>query len=710
MFATFVNVLIEKNTIFAFETKVIDVWSLYDKNVKKHNQIIVIMKKIFSFVLFLSAFFHCVDINAKLETITVGTGTNGSYDVPFGCYYNNATCQFILTSTELNAKSGVISAIAFDVAQATSYSTNEIAVYLGTTSISAYANASDYINPSEMTLVYNGTPTLGKNKGWEKINFITPFEYDGKSNLVVTIGKKSSRWTNKLLYNTSNVPKVCLLRQNDNEAEYGDPTQTTPAFSLQTIRPNVQVIFGMQTKKTINGVTYLVEGDEAIVVGYDESFNGVLNIEQNININGTAYPVSAIANSAFEGCSSITSVAIPEHITSLGEYIFCNCPNITEVTISKGVKLPAHAFQKCSALTTVKLPSDMKEIPDFAFGDCNSLVGIDIPKSVVRIGNGAFMNCSSLESIDLPDGLTDLGAYSFKNCKALTSVKIPEGITSIGDQTFYYCSKLKNIEFPSHLTSIGGFAFYYASLVDFEWPSSLENIGTHAFSANSFTEINLPNSVKSIGRGAFYYCRQAVSVTIPEGIEEIPDDAFNFCYELKTVTLPSSLTTIAKRAFAYCPIRYINWPDNLTTLGYKAFSGISPIYSPIIPKNVNNAGRLLFYGNSDLSSVYCYSETVMPDNTFLASDMKESTLYVKPNVLEKFKASSLASIFKQILPLGDTNGDGEFNIVDVVNTISLLKKSPAAMESVKPGASDINGDGIVGVDDVEQLKEYIIKK
>lgn len=667
------------------------------------------MKKVFSIVLFLSAFFHCMESNAKLEIVTVGTGTVTSSAIPYYTPYYDATVQFIVSASELGNMSGTISTIAFDVASASPSSTDELVVYLGTTDIVSYSSANDYIIPRGMTLVYKGNPVLGAAEGWETIEFDTPFVYDGKSNVVVTIGRKGHDQNWSLYYRCSNVGYKCLYRSNFSE-EYADVMNNSLSFRMVAYRPNVQFGFGLLPKITVNGLKYRAEGSDAFVYGYNESFNGVLDIEENININGKVYQVSAIGNSAFEGCSSITNVVLPEHITSIGDYVFSDCPNLTEATISTGVKLAPHTFQKCSSLTTVSLPSDLKEIPDFAFGDCKALASIDIPKSVVRIGNGAFLNCVSLESIDIPDGLTDLGAYSFKNCETLTSVKIPAGITSIGDHTFFYCSKLKDVELPANLTSIGGFAFYYASVGDFEWPTSLESIGTYAFCANELTELNLPNSVKSIGRGAFCWCDKAVTLTVPEGIEEIPDDAFRYCQKLKTVTLPSSLTTIAKRAFANCPIRNINWPDNLTTLGYKAFSGSPSIYSPIIPKNVNNAGRILFYGNNDLSSVYCYSETVMPDNTFLASDMKESTLFVKPNVLEKFKASSLASIFKQILPLGDANGDGDFTIADVVTMISLMKKSSAAMEAEKPGASDINGDGIIGVDDVEQMKEYIIKK
>ena len=127
--------------------------------------------------------------------------------------------------------------------------------------------------------------------------------------------------------------------------------------------------------------------------------------------------ITSIGDSAFSGCSSLTSISIPDSVTS----------------ISDGT------FYYCTSLTSVTIPNSVTSIGDSAFADCKFLTSVSIPDSVTSIGDGAFYACYSLTSITIPDSVTSIGDWAFASCKFLTSVTIPDSVTSIGDGAFLLC-------------------------------------------------------------------------------------------------------------------------------------------------------------------------------------------------------------------------------------------------------------------------------
>lgn len=137
----------------------------------------------------------------------------------------------------------------------------------------------------------------------------------------------------------------------------------------------------------------------------------------------------------------LTSVTIPDSVTTIGDY----------------------AFEECSGLTDVNVGSGVTSIGDGVFGYCTDLTSIVIPDSVTSIGCHAFSHCSSLTSITIPDSVTTIGEGAFSDCTGLTEVHIGSGVTTIGEWAFYKCSGLTSITIPDSVTSIGGSAFQYCS-------------------------------------------------------------------------------------------------------------------------------------------------------------------------------------------------------------------------------------------------------
>lgn len=175
------------------------------------------------------------------------------------------------------------------------------------------------------------------------------------------------------------------------------------------------------TKTPTEGLQFTQTGSSCAVSGIGTATDTDIIIPSEYN----SARVTKIADSAFDGCTSIKSVTIPEGVEVIGSY----------------------AFQNCTSLKSVKLPDSVTELGGSAFYGCSSLESIDIPASVTKIGNFAFRGCSALKSIDIPDGIESIEAYTFYGCTALASITIPASVTYINGNAFKDCPALTDIKF-----------------------------------------------------------------------------------------------------------------------------------------------------------------------------------------------------------------------------------------------------------------------
>ena len=225
-------------------------------------------------------------------------------------------------------------------------------------------------------------------------------------------------------------------------SQYSEPIyQITECGNITLYAEFIQYTKGLEFTLSSDGTYYNVSdytGDSEKVV-FIEKYNNK--------------PIKGIDASAFEDCTYITSITIPDSVTSIGSYAFSGCSGLTDVYYEGDI----------AGWCNISFESDNSNpmyYADNLYINGELLQGeLILPNSITSIGDYAFYNCRGLTSIEIPEGVASIGIGAFYNCSSLTSIIIGNGVTSIGSSAFYNCSSLTSIEIPNSVASIGKYAF-----------------------------------------------------------------------------------------------------------------------------------------------------------------------------------------------------------------------------------------------------------
>ena len=375
-------------------------------------------------------------------------------------------------------------------------------------------------------------------------------------------------------------------------------------------------------------------------------------------INGKK--VTEIGDSAFKGCTELTSITIPDGVTGIGNKAFSDCTSLETVTIPASVTyVRDSAFYGCTSLKSVTIPESVTYIGGYAFAECYSLKYADIPANVSGIGLSPFCNCRSLENINTDeankwyttvDGVlydkdkTEL--INYPAGKKDSSYVIPEGIRTIREKAFYGCLNLCELTIPDSVTEIESGAFECSSLISDEYGTikyvdgwvvgsghtanvvlkdGTRGIAFEAFSCDEIIEkVTMPDTVKYINAYAFENCTNLSEVLLSSSLENIESGVFFNCMKLADIVIPDSVISITSDAFyntalldkQNTPVKYAGkWviaaedrdkiviKDGTKGIANNAFSGCTSLTDITIPDSVTKIGDYAFSNCNSLTEI-----------------------------------------------------------------------------------------------------------
>jgi subtilisin family serine protease len=326
--------------------------------------------------------------------------------------------------------------------------------------------------------------------------------------------------------------------------------------------------------------------------------------------------LSSIRNYAFDHCTGLTSVVLPNSVTIIEKSAFSNCSGLLSLTIPGSVTvIEDNAFAYCNNHIELNYLGDIAQwcniqFEESLFGGANPLGHVDsfylnnelvtdlvIPETVTEIKNYTFRSARCFTSLTIPNSVISIGSYAFSNCSSMTSVAIGNSVVSISDNAFSNCSSLTSLTLSNSITSIGESAFYdcsglnavyytgnieqWCSIQFANYSSNPLYCAHNFFIANELeTDLVIPETVTEIKPYAFYGATCLTSLTIPYSVTTIGGYAFNYCSGLISITIGNSVTSIGSSAFYNCTnLTYITLGNSVTSIGSSAFNNCNSILS-----------------------------------------------------------------------------------------------------------------------------------
>ncbi|MBO7317261.1 MAG: leucine-rich repeat protein, partial [Bacteroidales bacterium] len=409
-------------------------------------------------------------------------------------------------------------------------------------------------------------------------------------------------------------------------------------------------VYELLDEFTHEGIRYKTTSESTVELVSGAGCSGDVVIPQFVEYEYMNYAVTSIANSAFKGCTQLTSISIPREVNHIGAYVFDDCPALKRVewnayyceTYREEYNIYPPFFNYVTSSCSVEeivFGNDVHVIPSYLCTDMKLLKNIELPASVVSIGNYAFAYCEGLQSVTFPEALASIGEMAFGGCTSLSTLTIPRNVAVIGGNAFQDCVGLTSVkwdaincrtyapngyvyplfvaatqggimniekfEFGSQVQIIPiGLCWELSKLQSVEIPQSVKEIDDYAFYRSGLKSITVPSSVSVVGASAFWGCEALESVTLAEGLQEIGNYAFSRCSNLKSIVVPNSVQRLGDEAFWGCSnLQSATIGDGVTYIGNYTFSRCENLASVVLGKNIGALGQEVFWSCSSLRTI-----------------------------------------------------------------------------------------------------------
>lgn len=316
--------------------------------------------------------------------------------------------------------------------------------------------------------------------------------------------------------------------------------------------------------------------------------------------------VTEIGESVFSGCKNLTVIQVEEgnevfdsrencNAIIKGNVLVCGCNN---TTIPSGIAVIAKSAFSSLSITSISIPNTVTSINNFAFSNCRKLTSISLPSSLTKIESCAFYMCSALTAVSLPNSLNKIGDDAFSST-GLESIAIPKSVTSIGESIFSGCRNLTNIiveegnEVYDSRNNCNAIiqkqgAILIAGCITTKIPIGVKVIARSAFSSLYLTSIELPNTITTIGSFAFSNCGKLTEIILPESLTKIDSYAFYSCSKLSKIEsrisnpfeIEDNVFSVYEKAVLYVPSGTVS--NYQGAKGWQKFSNIQEQSTPVV--------------------------------------------------------------------------------------------------------------------------------
>ena len=445
------------------------------------------------------------------------------------------------------------------------------------------------------------------------------------------------------------VAPITVNASEDDELTYGDFQYKIEDDNSCTITDYDGMASSLSIPSAINGHTV------------KQIDTGALSDNRIITSVTIPNGVTTIGFSAFNGCIKLEKIKFSSNLDTVCENAFNNTkwfdnqsnglvyvgkvaykykgdmPRNTKITVkSDTVSISESAFKDCANLTAILIPSSVKHIDKYAFYNCQGLTKLNFNDGIERIENDAFGSCEKLTSVNFSETLKSIGAFAFVECKKLSEITIPQSVTSVGEYAFSGCENLASVTVSDDLPYVGGRAFEKTKWLNSQ-PDGVVYIGKSAYGYKGDmpknTELSLKSGITNISGYAFYEEKNLTSVKIPETVNRIGNWAFLDCEGLKNVNIPDGVKRIESWTFSNCSsLTNITVPDSVTVLDGLAFSYCTNLKNIELSKNLTEIGMGALSHCTSLETIDIPDSVIIMDNIAMAGCSELKSVNIGSNL------------------------------------------------------------------------------